>query len=297
MAAVTELEDWTGRDVRVSDIERQIGRMRQTSAAQLGGPDLRTSVMTHTAWVPEEWLDAAHETLEGLHERYPSRTIVLVPEPEAATGLDAEVSLRCFPLQESRHVCTEVIELRLRGSRARAPASIVTPLFISDLPAFLRWRGQPPFDGPELRQLVDVVDRLIVDSGEWSDLPGAYTRLAEFFEQTAVSDIAWGRALLWRHEVARLWPEIADMRELTVAGPRADALLLAGWLRSRLGREIELVHDEATAIEAVAVDGETVARPAGEGRTPSDLLSDELDRFGRDPIYEDAVRAAGAGSL
>jgi glucose-6-phosphate dehydrogenase assembly protein OpcA len=277
----------------VADIERQIAELRQASAAQTEGPDLRTSVMTHMAWVPGEWVNAAYETLEGLAERYPSRTIVLIPEPAARSGLDAEVSLRCFPLQESHgHVCTEVIELRLRGDRTRAPASIVMPLLISDLPAFLRWRGPPPFEGPEFEQLVDVVDRLIVDSAEWTDLPGAYGHLVEVFERAAVSDIAWGRGLFWRLELALLWPEIAEVRQLRVVGPRADGLLLAGWLSARLDRAIELAHEESPTIESVAVDGERVDRPPGEGRSASDLLSDELDRFGRDPIFEDAVHAA-----
>jgi glucose-6-phosphate dehydrogenase assembly protein OpcA len=294
-AAPTEVEGWAGHDVRIAEIERAIARLRQASAAKTEGPDLRTSVMTHMAWVPGEWVQAAYETLEGLAERHPSRTIVLIPEPDASSGLDAEVSLRCFPLQESHgHVCTEVIELRLRGDRTRAPASIVTPLLISDLPAFLRWRGQPAFDGPEFEQLVDVVDRLIVDSAEWPDLPRAYSRLAEVFERAAVSDIAWGRGLFWRLELALLWPEIAELRELRVVGPHADALLLAGWLSARLDRTIELAHESSPAIEEIAVDGEPVSHPPGEGRSASDLLSDELDRFSRDPVYEEAARAATA---
>ena len=77
-----------------------------------------------------------------------------------------------------RNVCSEVIELRLLGTRAKAPASIVEPLLISDLPVFLRWRGEPPWGAPELEQLVDLTDRLIVDSTEWDDLPYPYRHLA-----------------------------------------------------------------------------------------------------------------------
>ncbi len=76
---------------------------------------------------------------------------------------------------------TETVELTLRGDRAKAPASVVEQLLISDLPVFLRWRGEPPWRHPELEQLVDVTDRLIVDSTEWDDLPHAYTHLAQLF--------------------------------------------------------------------------------------------------------------------
>ena len=88
---------------------------------------------------------------------------------------------------------TEVIEVRLHGDRARAPASVVLPLTLPDLPVFLRWRGRPPFGADELEQLVDVVDRLIVDSREWPDAPGCYRRLVPYFERVAVSDIVWTR--------------------------------------------------------------------------------------------------------
>jgi hypothetical protein len=51
-----------------------------------GAPYQRTSVMTHTAWVPEEWVEAAEDVLGGLAERHPSRTIVLFPHPQENDG-------------------------------------------------------------------------------------------------------------------------------------------------------------------------------------------------------------------
>src|SRR5207249_2607905 len=84
------------------------------------------------------------EVLHGLAERHPSRTIVLVPQPDAPNGIDANVDQQCFPLAGSeRSICTETIELHLGGEYASRPASIVMPLLISDLPVFCRWRGEP----------------------------------------------------------------------------------------------------------------------------------------------------------
>ncbi|MGH3105549.1 MAG: glucose-6-phosphate dehydrogenase assembly protein OpcA [Gaiellaceae bacterium] len=291
----TRTEEWNGLDTSIAEIEHELAALREESTRD-GLPNLRTSVLTHVAWVPPEWEEAAIDTLAGLAERHPSRAILLHPHPEAdEDALDARVSLRCFALEsKARQVCCEVIELRLRGQRAVAPASVVTPLAITDLPVFLRWRGRPDFGASPFEGMVELVDRLVVDSAEWPDLPEAYTELAEIFERTAVSDIAWARALPWRREVAQLWPGIAEARELRVAGPRADALLLAGWLRSRLGREVALTHDDAAGLESVALDGRDVPRPRGERPTASDLLSDELEQFGRDHVYEAAVRAAGS---
>jgi glucose-6-phosphate dehydrogenase assembly protein OpcA len=292
-APATSVDDWTGEDVSVSQIERELARLRTASVVS-GGSDLRTSVMTHVAWVPAEWREPALETLAGLAERHPSRTIVLLPDRGSdADRLDAEVSLRCFPLHgQERHVCSEVIVLHLLGRMCEWPASIVHPLLITSLPFFLRWRGRPPFGDEAFEELVRLVDRFIVDSVEWPDVPESYADLADRFERTAVSDIAWSRGLPWRRMLAERWPGIAEVRELRVAGPRADAFLLAGWLRSRLGRDVELAHDDAERLERVAVDGEELDPPATGRRDASDLLSEELDRFGRDRIYEDAARAA-----
>lgn len=275
----------------VSEVEHRLAELR--SQEEDGQANLRTSVMTHVAWAPPAWADAARKTLAGMEERHPSRTILLFPEPSRADRIDVNVSMRCYAMPGvSREVCSEVIELRLGGKRVQAPASVVQPLLISDLPTFCRWRGLPPWGAPELEQLVDVCDRLVVDSSEWRGLPGAYEELAKLFDRIAVSDIAWGRAVGWRGRLAEQWPEVKKVEQLSVTGPKADALLLAGWLRSRLRKQVRLTHRAAGELERVAVDGEPVAPPRGGPPTPSDLLSAELDQFGRDPVYEASVTAA-----
>jgi hypothetical protein len=287
---------WTGRDVRLATVEDAVRELFAEVYEDSEGPDFRTRVMTHCAWVPLEWLEQARETLAGLAERHPSRSIILVPEPDAEDGLDAEVRLQCYAIEGlDEHVCSEVIELRLRGGRARAPASIVLPLLVADLPAFLRWRGRPPFGTPPFEEMVGVVDRLIVDSTEWLDLPDAYAELAQIFDRTAVSDIAWARTSRWRRQLATLWPDIAEVKRIKVEGTLAQAHLLAGWLRSRLHRRVEVEHVPAERLVGVEVDGRPAPFPPGDRPPSSELLSDELETYGRDRVYEGAVRAAVEG--
>jgi glucose-6-phosphate dehydrogenase assembly protein OpcA len=293
LSSTLHIDEWSGEDVSLAEVQRQLAALRDSADAEDGGPDLRTTVMTHTAWVPHHWLDAARGALAGLAERHPSRTILLVPEEGGdRDAIDATLSVQCFPVEGlSRHVCSEVIELRLYGSRAEAPASIVQPLLIADLPVFSRWRGRPPFGTPLFEQMLGVVDRLIVDSSEWDDVPGDYQALSACFEHTAVSDIAWRRSLRWRASLADMWPAIAEPKTLQVKGPKADALLLTGWLRSRLGRDVALEHEEAPETETVSVDGDAAGPPRGERPDASALLSAELDAFGRDRVYEQALLA------
>jgi glucose-6-phosphate dehydrogenase assembly protein OpcA len=282
--------EWSGEDVSVRDVTDALCRLREESAHETEGPDLRTSVMTHLAWVPSEWEEAAVETLAGLGERHPSRGILLFPEPDASDGIDAKVSVLSFPLREQRtHIAAEVVELRLRGRSCDAPASIVNPLLVPGLPVFLRWRGRPQFGRESVEQLVEVTDRLIVDSREWPDVPKAYAELP--FDQTACSDIAWRRTEPWRRCLARLWPGIAELQTLRVRGPVAEAALLAGWLRSRLERDVELEQEAAEELSLVEVDGDACPVPK-EQPSSSDLLSGELDEFSRDRVYEAAALAA-----
>jgi hypothetical protein len=285
---------WSGEDVSIARIERELARLRTESSAEGAQPNLRTSVMTHIAWAPPEWQHAAEETLSGMAERHPSRTLLLVPRPDEPDGLDAQVSIRCFPVGD-RAICGEVIELTLRGDRTVAPASIVQPLLISDLPVFVRWRGLPEWESPEFEQLIGIVDRLIVDSTEWPGLPGSYRELADLFPKVVVSDIAWERTERWRSLLASLWPGIADIRTIQVHGTPAQGHLLAGWLSSRLGHPVELELDELERLEGIDLDGVPAPFPPGDVPNASDVLSAQLDRFTRDRIYEEAVRAAAAG--
>ena len=95
---------------------------------------------------------------------------------------------------------------------------------------------------------------------------------------------------------------LATGRRRAVAGHRrggraggfrapAEALLLCGWLRGRLGRQVALDHEERDEIERVEVDGVAAVPIRLEQPSAVDLLSDELELFGRDPVYEEAVRS------
>jgi hypothetical protein len=287
-----QLGSWQGEDVSIGAIERRLAELRHCEDGH--APELRTSVMTHIAWVPEEWEEAAAQTRSGLGARHPSRAIVLYPRPDVDSDrIDARVVVEAYGLPGlERHVSAEVIELWLCGRRCVDPASIVAPLLMADLPVFLRWRGRPTFSGEGFERLLDIVDRLIVNSAEWPDVPGAYEDAARCFDRAACSDIAWRRTERWRASLAGLWPGIAESTELAVKGPAPEGYLLAGWLSSRLGIDLDLELDEAESLERVVVGGTPVPEPAGDEPTPSDLLSAELDVLERDRVFEAAAEAA-----
>jgi hypothetical protein len=284
--ARSTVETWEGRDVTVAELDAELARLREELAGEGRQPFQRTSVMTHVAWVPSEWVEAAERTFEGMEDHHPSRSVMFVPQPDEEPGIHARLIVRCSSVG-GRAVCSELIRLALCGARAAAPASLLLPLAISDLPVFLRWRGEPPLGEEPWQQLIRAADRVIVDTSEWHTL--RHAALAEVFEQTAVSDIAWARLHGWRVELATRWPEIRE-QEIRIRGPEAEAALLHGWLRSRLRRTLRPV--EPAAQLGVRLGGEELRPPAAEERTPSELLSEQLDIFGRDRVYEAAVLVA-----
>jgi hypothetical protein len=83
------------------------------------------------------------------------------------------------------------------------------------------------------------------------------------------------------------------VRALRVRGTPAQAHLLAGWLRSRLGHAVEVEVEEHPTLEGIDLDGKPAPFPPGRPPGASDVLSAELDQFTRDRIYEAAVRASG----
>src|SRR5258707_11962505 len=115
----------------VREIEREVAALRIAPGSDV--PFQRTSVMTHTAWVPEEWVEAAEDVLAGLAERHPSRTIVLFPQ-SAGDGLEGKVESDSFPTSLGLMICTDTIRIRLHGTSAEHPASVVEPLLVSHLP-------------------------------------------------------------------------------------------------------------------------------------------------------------------
>src|SRR5204863_3808390 len=115
---------WHAEGVRLAQVETALAELRVAAAAE--APSMRTSVMTHIAWVPHGWREQARAALEGMAERHPSRTILLFPEPNAGDSrIDARASVERWEVPGTdRGLITEVVELTLRGERAKAPASV-----------------------------------------------------------------------------------------------------------------------------------------------------------------------------
>jgi glucose-6-phosphate dehydrogenase assembly protein OpcA len=332
-----------------------------------GAPNARTSVLNLIATVGDRAAsDRVLDTLLSLGVRHPSRAIVLQADP-TATGdpLDARIGTHCRDGEGSAgRICFEQLALTVRGEAASHLDGIVAPLVIHDLPTDVWWPADPPFHDPIFDQLVEIGDRLVVNSADFSDLLTGLKRLGAIRRRAGVGDLAWERLAPWQELTAqffdaprfrRFLPNLSRLRiQYAVGGPEASpqagALLFAGWIATRLawrrprwkepampgglrlvleGRyEMVDLHLDAVStsdvppgellsvrLRALGEAGSAefiVDRPGAEAtivtnadgmtallrripllaETDAEVLSRQLQVDRRDPLYEDALRAA-----
>lgn len=362
---------WPGEEVPLAKVEQTLKRQYHElleDAAEIGS---RTRVATLVAVADDRaGAEDALDWVQGLRGRNPSRCIVLVTSGGGTSGVRtfARVAHQPGTRRRQRRVWDEVVV------EAAVPpdhlAAVVLPLLLPEIPVFTWWLGSPPLgdggrpDAPAFDALMDVTDRLIVDSARFrdplADLGGLARSLPEL---PATSDCAWGGLTPWREALATafdcqpLRASIDQITQVTVtvtaAAPTAG-LLLIGWLASRLGwtpaappaggpasggapqrgaggrtlrytaagqpldAELEVVTrgptlqsvyvtarggDTDAAAHVVPVGEHLVATVTAGGRpcappcvgagafTRTEALQAELNTFGRDRVYEQALAA------
>lgn len=253
---------WSAEDTSVRFIESHLAGL-WTGAARDGAtvtekgrglPHARASVLNLIVNVPDE--DAAGRvlrTMVGLGVRHPSRAIVLVADPHAGgPTLDASVGAHCRPKNGGEQVCYEEVALTVRGEAAEHLDGIVAPLLIHDLPTHVWWPGSPPFNDQIFDQVVELGDRLIIDSSDFANLLVGFRRLAGLRRRSGIADLSWRRIAWWQELTAQFFdgprfrrylPNLNRVRIIYAlptdeadapASPLAQALLYAGWIASRL---------------------------------------------------------------
>ncbi len=146
-------------------------------------------------------------TLLSLDTRHPSRAIVLEADPDSdGDPIDARIATHCRDGENgTARICFEQLALTVRGEAARHLDGIVAPLVIHDLPIEVWWPGDPPFDDPVFRQLVDLGDRLVINTSDFTDLADGLKRLAAIRRRLGVGDITWERLAPWHELTAQFF--------------------------------------------------------------------------------------------
>lgn len=274
---------WGGQATSIAALDRELSRLRRAAVAhakERGHTLARASVLNLVVYAEREnHARRAARTVADLALRHPSRAIILLGDRDRE-GVVASVQLHVHVPQSdgAQPILYEQILARVSGDFDERVASVVIPLLVPDLPVFLWWTGTPPSDARRLDDLVTLADRLIVDSADFAragrTLPEV-ARLVRF--HVGITDLNWARLTHWRELIAQFfdvpaWRPFLDGITGIRAGFAVDmdgrdihpsqALLLLGWLASRLGwRPIEaLAPSEAGGLlfRMGRADGATV---------------------------------------
>ena len=185
-------------------------------------------------------------------ERHPSRTILLVPDPDSGDEPHRRDGLARVLRDPGRRAQRLLGGDRAAAARhAREGAGVdrraAADLRPAGVPALARRAAVGRRRSSSSSST--LTDRLIVDSTEWDDLPYPYRQLVAALRphrglrHRVGAHVALAHAA--RVALARTSP---TSRTIRVRGTAAQAQLLAGWLRSRLGRDdIALEHVDGRA--------------------------------------------------
>lgn len=251
---------WGARAEGVAALERELARLRRVQSAharELVRPIARASVLNLIVYADrEEHARRAARSISDLALRHPSRAIVVLADRGSREGSEKRIEMHCqLPIPDgARQVCYEQILVRASGDVDDRLASAVIPLLVPDLPVFLWWTGTPPLGSRSFADLLRLTDRLIVDSADFARPEVTLPIIARISEAArgrfGVTDLNWTRLTPWR-EIATAFFDVPSWRLFLdgITGLRvgfavdmdgrdihpSQALLLVGWLASRLG--------------------------------------------------------------
>jgi glucose-6-phosphate dehydrogenase assembly protein OpcA len=203
--------------------------------------------------------------LRGVGRYHGSRTIVCQLEP-GRSSLDAAVSvLTDYPSGEhGPAVLREKVHLTF--GELRALPSIVGPLVVPDLTTVV-W--SPHGERVALNALLDIAEVVLYDAADEPEVYYALARASELAERAYVVDLAWLRSTPWRERTAALFDapirrsaseaiQVVSVRHHPDSVPAA--LLLVGWLGSRLGWRPGLLQREGKSLSGAVTGAEEKVR-------------------------------------
>lgn len=251
---------WGAHVPSIGALERELTRLRRAANAHAKEQTrtvARAAVLNLVVYSEREMqARRAAASTARLADRHPSRAIVILGDRERE-GVEVAIKLHCHVPRPAGggQVCYEQILARVNGDADERVASVVIPLLVPDLSVFLWWTGTPPHDTRRFDDLIALADRLIVDSADFAQPDRTLAVIADLAQahrarKFGITDLNWTRLTPWREQVAAFfdvdtWRPCLD----NIVGVRvgfsvdadgrdihpSQALLLIGWLASRLG--------------------------------------------------------------
>jgi glucose-6-phosphate dehydrogenase assembly protein OpcA len=229
--------------------------------SHLGGGELmRANTLNLIAVADDE--DIARmitSTLSQLSDFLPSRTIIFITAPSAPRTNTWHVEVQLNEGESSGDgpaIRFETITISVDPKMGGYLASLVAPLLISELPTFLWWPTGDFIGNTLFTDIVEVVDRLILDSARLGNDARALAQMRTLMDDEddpELGDFTWIRLQPWRQLTAQFFdpievqPCLDEIAQVNIAYAQhredngsglAAALLIIGWLGTRLDWEV-----------------------------------------------------------
>lgn len=231
----------------LAEMHREVLR---TGGGVVEGGVVRLSVLNLVAaCMDSPGAEMAARAVHRLGTKHPARAVVVLSRPDAPPAIEADLSVQCSPVSDGQ-ICAELVRLTVDGEAAYHLASVINPLLVADVPVYLWLVGSPPLHQAFGQDAMAICERLIVDTGEYPDVPATLLQLSRELEAVggavSLADIAWERLRVWRRLIAESFdpePMRSCLRDISCVEVEcsgdtvsAQTWLFAGWLAAQLGR-------------------------------------------------------------
>jgi glucose-6-phosphate dehydrogenase assembly protein OpcA len=232
---------WSAQGTTPGDIEAALRDMLRRLHSENAGY-VPARALNLVCIVDKQWSGEIANRLAQVGRYHASRTVVCSIDPRRTT-IDAVATLSAdvHPKPGEFAGLRETVIVDIGERHIPHLETVVDPLVITDLPTVI-WSPHGHEDAVDaVLGIGQVVLRDSVDDPEMRD---ALARARRLLRDVYVVDLAWLRSTPWRERVAatfdppHLRPEVGLFSAVTVrhnAESAAAALLLVGWLASRLG--------------------------------------------------------------
>jgi glucose-6-phosphate dehydrogenase assembly protein OpcA len=251
---------WSETDTTPERIEaalRELLRARHASNETL----VPARVLNLAVIVDRDWKGEIANRLDRVGRYHASRTILCAVEDGRRT-IDATAVMSS---EESTSgglgVLRESVELDIGPAHLERMDTVIAPIIAAELPTVL-W--SPHGHDGAVQTLLDLVDVVLLDSDDVAEFDGpaaGLRRAAEVCEKVYVVDLAWLRTTPWRERLAAAFDQpsrrdlLGELDRVVIRhhpSSLASALLLVGWLASRLGWDPEAMAEKSGSLRAAA---------------------------------------------
>ncbi|WP_338255999.1 glucose-6-phosphate dehydrogenase assembly protein OpcA [Dictyobacter halimunensis] len=267
---------WAGKKVNQEQVEGELSTLWHLASDNMRisqNMNVRTSVLNFVICAQDiESARRASAILRDLSSTHIARVTLLILDTrsDAPSEVATWITLRSFPIISDimRHHF-EQVTVSVSGAAIKYVDNIVQSTLKPDLPVYLWWLNDLPKDHEIFHRLINISNRVLIDSSHFLQPEEQIQDASAILQKSphcALSDLTWGRVTPWRELIAQFF-DIAEYRpyvmgvdsiliEHTVAtstqaldhhsNPKNPirALLLAAWLKTRLGWQLSEDPDD-----------------------------------------------------